>query len=214
MKVSLAKLRKDYRLKGIDAGALPDDPFHLLQQWIEEAIAAKIPEPNAMVLSTSSKENKPSSRTVLLKGLDNRGLLFFTNYHSRKGEELNTNPHAGILFLWPELERQIRIEGKAETLGEAASDAYFAERPRLSQIGAWASPQSEEVAGREILENNFHFYEQKFQGQDVPRPPHWGGYRIVPDYFEFWQGRASRMHDRIVYKPTKNGLWKKYRIAP
>ena len=214
MNASLEKLRKEYTRKEIGISSLPSKPGEFFREWIQEAIHAKIPEPNAMILSTVSSDNRPSSRTVLLKGIDEEGLIFFTNYLSRKGKEIAENPRAAILFLWLELERQVRIEGKIEKLSEKESDKYFALRPRASQLGAWASPQSQVVDSRDILDKNFRSVEEKFDGKIVNRPPFWGGYRLQSDYFEFWQGRRNRMHDRIVYKYEKSNTWLIRLLAP
>lgn len=214
MKRLLQELRKEYSRTGIDPASLPDEPIPLMQEWLKKVIDLQLPEPNAMILSTVSSSGRPSSRTVLLKGLDERGLVFYTNYKSRKGKEISRNPYASILFLWLEMERQIRVEGKIEKLKPEESDRYFSERPRPSQLGAWASNQSSEISGREILVNEYSFLEQKYMGKRIPRPDYWGGYRLLPDYFEFWQGRESRLHDRVCYTYDGKGSWQKSRLSP
>lgn len=214
MKNPLEKLRKEYSHIGINIPSLPENPFVLFHLWLDEALNSKLPEPNAMILSTVDGNNRPSSRTVLLKGLDEKGLIFFTNYLSRKGNELSGNPFASILFLWLELERQVRVEGKVDKIHEPESDSYFAMRPRHSQLGAWASPQSQVIKNRGVLDDNYRSMEKKFEGREVLRPAHWGGYRLVPDYFEFWQGRENRMHDRICFHPSPGGTWTRNRLAP
>ena len=189
------------------------DPFELFTRWFDEAIAAAIPEPNAMTLATVDAAGRPTARIVLMKGVDARGVVFHTNYDSRKGHELAANPRAALLFFWVALERQVSIEGTAERVGAEDSDAYFAARPRGSQISAWASPQSAPVADRAWLEARVAEFEARFASGAVPRPPNWGGIRVVPDRFEFWQGRASRLHDRLVW--SKQGdRWTVERLAP
>ena len=209
----LAQLRVDYKraaFRECDAAANPFDQF---TRWFDEALAAAVPEPNAMTLATVDEAGKPSARIVLLKSVDARGFVFHTNYDSRKGRELAVNERAALLFFWPELERQVRVEGRIEQVDAAAADAYFASRPRLSRLGAWASPQSAPLPDRAALDAAFAQAEQRFPGEDVTRPPHWGGYRVVPVRFEFWQGRASRLHDRIEYRKDDKG-WQIGRLAP
>ncbi len=172
-----------------------------------------MPEPNAMILSTSGSNGRPSSRVVLLKGLSDKGLVFYTNYNSRKASEIEGNPYATAVFYWRSMDRQVRIEGRIEQVPAEESDNYFAERPHDSQIGAWASPQSETIPGRKYLEERFREYEKKFMNQPVPRPPHWGGYRIVPDYFEFWQAGPGRLHDRLAFRKQEDA-WELTRLAP
>ncbi|MDJ1480646.1 pyridoxamine 5'-phosphate oxidase [Cytophagaceae bacterium DM2B3-1] len=212
---SLADIRKEYTLKELDITTTSDDPFAQFQQWFNEAIGAKVPEPNAMHLATVSADGHPSGRIVLLKGLDSKGFTFFTNYESRKGQEMKGHEFASLTFFWPELERQLRIEGHIEKVSDTESDIYFQSRPRGSQIGAWASPQSTVIESRDILAEKQHQLEEKFgTDQPIPRPPHWGGYRLLPHWLEFWQGRPSRLHDRIVYKLTEDHSWIKQRLAP
>ncbi|MCE7072537.1 pyridoxamine 5'-phosphate oxidase [Dyadobacter sp. CY327] len=210
---NIAKLRQDYNLKGLDEQDLDPNPFTQFKLWFDEALSAGVVEPNAMVLSTVS-DGRPSARVVLLKDLDQAGFTFFTNYESKKAKEMESDPFVAVTFFWKELERQVRIEGKVEKTTNQESAEYFAVRPRGSQIGAWASTQSEHLASRAELEERTLLLEQKFEGAEVPRPPHWGGYRVIPHYFEFWQGRSSRLHDRLVYKKTDEGSWEIERLYP
>jgi pyridoxamine 5'-phosphate oxidase len=208
-----ADLRRDYARAGLSEADAADDPIAQFTRWFDEALAAGLPEPNAMTLATATPDGRPSARVVLLKGFDERGFVFFTNRHSRKGRELAANPHAALAFFWPELERQVRVEGAVTPAGEAESDAYFASRPLGSRLGAWASPQSEVIAGRDVLDRAVEELAARFGG-DVPRPPHWGGYRVSPDAVEFWQGRPSRLHDRLRYARRPDGGWLRERLAP
>jgi len=208
----LDELRKEYTRETLDEGDVDPDPFMQFGKWMEEAILAKALEPTAMTLSTLDARGRPSGRIVLLKGADPRGFVFFTNYESRKGRDLDAHPVAGLTFLWKELERQVRIEGRVEKVSAAESDAYYATRPLGSRVGAWASPQSQAIAGRRWLEKRWEELGRQYGGEP-PRPPHWGGYRVLPDHFEFWQGRASRLHDRIVYD-RKGDAWTISRLAP
>lgn len=211
----LAELRKDYSLSGLSEKDLAKDPFRQFEAWFQEAEAAKVIEPNAMVLSTVSAEGRPSSRTVLLKGADGRGFVFFSNYESRKARELAAQPRATALFLWLALERQVIVEGTVAKVSREESAAYFHSRPRGSQLGAWASPQSTVVRNREVLEENLRGLEKKHAGAEVPVPPHWGGYRLTPESVEFWQGRRNRLHDRLRYRRAHAGAdWLVERLAP
>lgn len=198
----------------MDFDSPPADPIALLNQWIEDGRAAGLPNPNAMSLATIDADGKPSSRIVLLKGLDANGAVFFTNRLSRKGQALSAKPRAALLFHWDVLGRQARIEGDAMLVSDAESDAYFATRPRESRIGAWASKQSQLAKDRAELEAAVAHYEKKFAGKDVPRPPHWGGYRVSLNLMEFWQGHPFRLHDRIIYTPAGGGSWKTQRLYP
>jgi len=212
MKTSIAHLRKDYSLKSLDERDVDADPFTQFATWFEEAIRAEVLEPNAMNLSTVDARGRPAGRIMLLKGVDDRGFVFYTNYGSRKGRDLAAHPAAALTFLWKELERQVRIEGTIEKVDAAESDAYYEVRPLGSRIGAWASPQSEPVENRAWLEKRVEEFAAKY-GEHPPRPPLWGGYRVVPDWLEFWQGRQSRLHDRIAYR-LENGRWTLGRLAP
>jgi len=213
-KSSIAGLRRDYALNSLHEAEVAKDPFDQFTQWWEQATRAAIDEVNAMTLSTLNG-NVPESRIVLLKGYDKNGFVFFTNYQSAKGQQLNTSPACSLLFFWKELERQIRIIGTAHPIDAAASDTYFHSRPIGSQLGAWASPQSQVVTNKEWLEEQYEQLEKKYQGQSkIPRPPHWGGYCVNPSRIEFWQGRPSRMHDRISYAKEETGNWKIERLAP
>jgi pyridoxamine 5'-phosphate oxidase len=211
---TLADLRKNYSRGALDAVDVDPDPVRQFQTWFAQALDAKLPEPNAMTLATVDAEGRPSARIVLIKGVDERGFVFFTNYDSRKGRELLANPAASLLFHWIELERQVRIEGRVEKTSDEESDAYYASRPLGSRIGAWASDQSQPLESREALEAREREMVAKY-GDAPPRPPHWGGYRLVPDAIEFWQGRPSRLHDRIVYTRGDAGApWRIARLAP
>jgi len=212
--MSLADLRRDYSLSGLSEKDLARDPFRQFEQWFQEAEAAKIPEPNAMICSLATRGGMPSSRSVLLKGLDGRGFVFYSNYESRKGRELAENPHASLLFPWIAQERQIIVEGSVVKLAREESDAYFHSRPHASRLAAWASPQSSVIPGRNVLEEALKTLEKKYAGQEVPLPPFWGGYRVQPAMVEFWQGRHGRLHDRLRYRREQNGAWTVDRLAP
>lgn len=210
----LAQMRRQYELAELDETHVAADPLHQFQRWFDEAVKAKALEPNAMTLATVSPQGRPSTRVVLLKGLDERGLVWYTNYESRKGAELAGNPHAALQFFWPELERVVRVEGVVSKLADAESDEYYRTRPLGSRIGAWASPQSQVIPSRAALEATWAA-EQARQGDDPVRPPQWGGYRLQPLYWEFWQGRASRLHDRLVFQRAEQGAaWQLSRLAP
>jgi len=212
MKKEIADIRKDYRLQSLSEQDVASNAIEQFGHWWNEAVNSEIDEVNAMTLATSSKEGIPHARIVLLKSYDENGFVFFTNYQSHKGHEMEDNPKAALVFFWKELERQIRIEGSIEKINASESDAYFFSRPHGSRIGAWASPQSTVIPSRDILEYNVVKYQKEF-GEDVPRPQHWGGYIVKPSLIEFWQGRSSRLHDRILYT-LRDGVWKIERLAP
>lgn len=209
--IDIAGIRKDYRLASLDETIVGDDPIAFFNKWFAEANVAEISEVNAMTLATIDKNNAPHARIVLLKGLDD-GFVFYTNYDSAKGQQLEVNTKAALVFFWKELERQVRIEGVTEKVSEKESDIYFSSRPPGSRLGTWASPQSQVILNRDILDNNYIKFQEQYKN-DIPRPPFWGGYRIVPNLIEFWQGRSNRMHDRILFTIT-DGSWKKSRLAP
>jgi len=210
--MTLADLRTEYARHGLSEAEAGDDPLELFRRWFEQATAAGQHEPNAMTLATATPDGKPGARIVLLKIADERGLAFFTNYHSRKGRELANNPFTALVFYWPACERQVRVEGTVELVSDAESDDYFATRPVNSRLGAWASEQSGVIESREELERRHQELMAKY-GERVPRPPHWGGYRVVPVEWEFWQGRPSRLHDRIRFRKAAGG-WVRERLAP
>jgi pyridoxamine 5'-phosphate oxidase len=210
---NVADLRKEYTRAGLTESDVAPDPVEQFRRWFDEALEADLHEPNAFVLATATRDGLPSARVVLLKGLDERGFVFYTNYEGRKGRELEENPRAALLFYWGELERQVRIEGTVSRVSEEESDAYYASRPRGSRLGAWASEQSRVVEGREVLESRIGDLEAEYEGREVPRPPFWGGYRVNPAAIEFWQGRENRLHDRIVYR-RESGRWKTERLQP
>jgi pyridoxamine 5'-phosphate oxidase len=209
----LANIRKDYSLKSLEIQDVASDPLQQFRLWMEEAIQAEALEVNAMCLSTISKDGFPNSRIVLLKELDH-GFVFFTNYESSKGKELAASPKASLTFFWPEIERQVRVVGTIGKISEKESDTYFFSRPISSQIGAWASPQSQEIPDRTVIENSQKRLEEEFKLNPIQRPAHWGGYRLIPHRIEFWQGRPSRLHDRISYELEGGTNWKKVRLAP
>ncbi len=211
---NIADIRKDYMLAALDEDIVGHDPIAFFQKWFSQAQEAHITEVNAMSLATADSHGIPHARIVLLKGLDPHGFVFFTNYDSAKGRDMNANPHAALVFFWKELERQVRIEGIIEKVSPGESDAYFQSRPAGSRIGAWASPQSEEIPDRNILDKNYSKYEAEFSNKDIPRPIYWGGYRVIPNHIEFWQGRPSRMHDRILFTKNEEGTWNRSRLAP
>jgi pyridoxamine 5'-phosphate oxidase len=211
--INIAEIRKEYTLKEFDTHHAHTNPFEQFNSWFQEALNAELPEPTAMHLATVSPAGKPSGRIVLLKGVDT-GFVFYTNYDSRKGKDLINNPFAAVTFFWAELERQVRIEGRIEKVKAELSDEYFRSRPLESQYGALASPQSQVVENRDFLERTYQEVLQKFNGQLPPRPENWGGFRLLPEVFEFWQGRKNRLHDRLRYKIAVNDQWKIERLAP
>ena len=209
----ILQLRKEYAQASLEITDVATNPTEQFNNWFQQAMKSEIIEPYAMNIATVNSNNRPSSRIVLLRDVSEQGFIFYTNYLSRKGKEIDEQKYAAINFFWPELERQIRIEGKLEKVTAKVSEDYFALRPRGSQIGAWASPQSSKIVSREVLEQNEKDFTEKFQNQQVPRPEHWGGYLLKPDYFEFWQGRENRLHDRISYEKM-NKIWELARLAP
>ncbi len=212
--MSIASIRRDYQLKSLSEQDVVNDAIQQFTIWWKEALNAEIDEVNAMTVSTTKADGRPTSRIVLLKGYDENGFVFFTNYDSHKGQELIRNPFASLLFFWKELERQVRIEGKCEKISTEESDAYFYSRPLGSRLGAWASPQSQVIPNREVLENQAEQLTLKYSDGIVPRPPHWGGFRVVPDSIELWQGRSNRLHDRILYTKNESSNWGIARLAP
>ena len=210
--MNIADLRKSYEKAELSEDASAADPLKQFERWLNDAIQSEVPEPNAMTVATVASNMRPSTRVVLIKGYDERGIVWYTNYDSRKGKELAGNPFAALQFHWVELERVVRIEGRMEKISDAESDAYFHSRPLDSRIGAWASPQSQVIDGRGVLVTNAAKYAAQFM-LNPPRPPHWGGYRLVPDEWQFWQGRKSRLHDRLRYR-LNEGEWLRERLAP
>jgi len=210
---SLADIRKDYSLRELSEEKIDSDPFTEFGIWMDEALESQVNEPTAMTLSTAAADGRPSSRVVLLKGYDRDGFVFFTNYESRKGRELAANPYAAINFFWPELERQVNISGRTSKVSGEESDEYFKSRPFTSRVGAWASDQSEKIDSRAAIMIKAAKLLVKYAGGNVPRPPHWGGFRLAPDRFEFWQGRESRLHDRICFELNENS-WMISRLSP
>ncbi|MGO9481353.1 MAG: pyridoxamine 5'-phosphate oxidase [Candidatus Kryptoniota bacterium] len=210
----IAKLRREYSSNRLDETMVDGDPFLQFTKWLEAAVAAEVLDPHAMVIASASRTAKLSARVVLLRGFDRNGFVFYTNYSSRKGTEMLSNPNASAVFLWREVDRQIRIEGTVEKVSDADSDRYFQSRPRDSQIAAWASSQSQVIASREDLDNLFKEFEKRFDGRIVPRPANWGGFRLKPAVYEFWQGRPGRLHDRILYTLVGQSTWEISRLAP
>ena len=214
MDISVADLRRDYTLEGlreVDAGP---DPFQQFQKWFDQALADRLTEPNAMTLATATQDGKPRARMVLLKNFDERGFVFYTNYESDKGHELADNSYAALVIWWAELERQVRIEGRAQKVSDQESDEYFFSRPFNSRLGAWASAQSQVIEDREVLELRLQELKTEYEDQEVPRPPNWGGYRVIPTIVEFWQGRPSRLHDRLRYRRSEDNSWSIKRLSP
>lgn len=209
----LQSLRKEYTRAGLKEADADPDPIEQFRKWFDEALAASLYEPNAMTLATATPSGRPSARVVLLKGYDEQGFVFYTNYEGRKGQELEVNPRCALVFYWGELERQVRIEGRASRVSEEESDAYYRGRPRGSQLGAWASEQSRPVEDRGILEERLQELEAEYEGREIPRPPFWGGYRVEPKAIEFWQGRENRLHDRLLYHRS-GGRWEIERLSP
>jgi len=210
---SVSDLRRDYRQQALLETEVNPNPILQFQSWFEQALQAELPEPNAMTLATVSTAGQPSARMALLKGFDPRGFVFYTNYLSRKGQDLAQTPAAALVFWWAELERQVRIEGEVAKVTDLETEAYFESRPRGSQLGAWTSDQSQVISDRNVLDQHLKTLEQKYQNQPIPRPPHWGGYRVNPHLIEFWQGRTSRLHDRLCYRYT-NQQWTLERLSP
>ena len=214
MNKNIADIRRDYQLQTLLEKDSATDPFTQFGRWWDEAVKSELDEVNAMTLATASSAGLPDARIVLLKSYTNAGFVFFTNYSSRKGKELEENPRACLVFFWKELERQVRITGSVEKVSASESDEYFNSRPAGSRIGAWASPQSTVIESREVIEQNILQYQQKFDSVEIERPPHWGGYIVIPSVIEFWQGRPSRLHDRLQYSKMEDGSWKIERLAP
>ena len=206
--------RHDYEKASLDESSVDADPIRQFRTWFDQATGAGIPEPNAVVVATASPGGRPSTRVVLMRGFDDRGFVFYTNYQSRKGGEIGANPFASMCFFWQPMERQVRVEGTVVRTSEAQSDEYFAGRPTGSKLGAWVSNQSGVVPDRPALEAEMEAIRGRFPGEEIPRPPHWGGFRVVPESIEFWQGRRSRLHDRLVYRKTPEGAWRIERLAP
>ncbi len=213
-KLSLQTLPRDYRNRGLTEKNLPPNPFQLFQKWFKEALKAQTLDVTAFTLATLSVSGKPSQRTLLLKGFDSKGFVFYTNYESQKGIEIAKEKVGSMLFYWATLVRQVRIEGKIEKVSSKESDQYFALRPRVNQISSWASVQSRVIPGRKFFEDRMEKYEKEFNGKSVSRPPHWGGYRLLPNEFEFWFGRANRLHDRMRYRRKANDKWFIDRLSP
>ncbi len=212
---NISDLRQNYTLGGLEEATVDSNPIKQFATWFQEALDSDLLEPNAMTLATATPDGKPTARIVLLKGFSDRGFVFYTNYKSQKGQQLIVNPYAALVFLWDKLERQIRIEGKVEQLSPIESDNYFHSRPKASQLSAWASNQSQIIANRQVLEQNLNALKDQYSDTTrIPRPKHWGGFRVIPNQIEFWQGRPSRLHDRLVYYLQDNGNWQVKRLSP
>ncbi len=213
-KEQIQNLRRSYTSRQLNESDILENPIEQFRVWFKEAVEAEVWEPNAMILATANIDFKPSARVVLLKGIETDGFIFYTNYNSRKAKELSWNPYACLVFLWHEVERQVRIEGRVEKVSRQESIEYFNSRPEESRIGAWASPQSQEIENRVVLEKKIEELTQAMRGTAIECPEHWGGYKVIPYTIEFWQGRVNRLHDRIVYTAGSNGVWHKKRLAP
>lgn len=214
MDTSVADLRKEYTFQGLKETDAYPNPFDQFKAWFDQALAADLPEPNAMTIATATSDGKPSARMVLLKDYDERGFVFFTNYESHKGQQLEENPWGALVFWWAELERQVRIEGLVEKTSPPESDIYFHSRPENSQLGAWVSNQSQVIDSREVLEQRLQQLKEEYENKQIPRPQHWGGFRVIPTEIEFWQGRPSRLHDRLLYRRSEEGSWVMQRLSP
>ncbi|MBZ8179131.1 pyridoxamine 5'-phosphate oxidase [Oscillatoria salina] len=214
MDIPVSELRKNYTRAGLSEADAELNPFKQFQTWFQQALKAQLSEPNAMTLATANLDGTPSARIVLLKDFDEQSFVFYTNYSSYKGQQLADNARAALVFWWAELERQVRIAGRVEKVSPEESDEYFHSRPENSQIGAWVSNQSQVIESREVLEQRFQELQTKYGEQEIPRPPHWGGYRVIPEEIEFWQGRPSRLHDRLRYRRVENNTWIRERLAP
>ena len=214
MNLSVADLRQNYTRSGLTEAEIDPNPFSQFYLWFHQAIEAQLPEPNAMTIATVAGNGQPSARIVLLKNFDERGFVFFTNYNSLKGKQLAANPQAALVFWWAELERQVRIEGKVVKISDSESNEYFHSRPQGSQLGAWVSNQSQVIESRAVLDCKLEDLEAQYQQQEITRPPHWGGFRVIPRTIEFWQGRPNRLHDRLCYYLRKENTWEIKRLAP
>jgi len=214
MDKTVADLRKDYTFQGLSETDAEENPFRQFQSWFTQALSAQLPEPNAMTVATVNDKGQPRARMVLLKDFDERGFVFYTNYNSHKGQDIVANPHAAIVFWWAELERQVRISGRVDFLSDQESDEYFHSRPVNSQLGAWTSDQSQVIPSRDVLEQRLLELQHKYENQQIPRPSHWGGLRVIPAEIEFWQGRPSRLHDRLLYRRQADESWQIVRLSP